>query len=161
MENQGKPIPRITVGQYEGTPIDQLPVGYLRWMLGQDFPREWLEIAKAKVDASPLYKGSLVASKHAIDRYSLRFLKRWTAYRYGGKDNNDGIATFLVKQAEEAWNQGQDVSKNRHKDDGIVKYYKGILYVFNQGKEFPEYVELITVMERTKHIPNVPLDTRT
>lgn len=146
MENQGKPIPRINVGKYAGTPIDQLPVSYCRWMLGQDFPLEWLQIAKAKVEASPMHSEPLTVSRHALDRFSLRFLKTWTTYKYTQKGEYDGIATFLVKQATEAWEKGEDVSKNRHQDDGIVKRYKGIKYVFNQSETFPEYRELITVM---------------
>lgn len=165
MDKPNRPMPKIDVGQYEGTPIDQLPVGYCRWMLTQDFPLEWLEIAKMKVDASPLYKGTLVASMHAIDRFSLRFLKRWQEAQArnlaGCRDKRDGIGTFVVKQAEKAWNEGKDVSKKRHKDDGIVMEYEGILYVFQQSPHFPDYKDLITVMERTRHIPNVPVDTGT
>lgn len=152
MENSNRQVPRgqipkINVGQYAGIPIDQLPVPYCRWMLTQDFPREWLEIAKMKCDASPQYKGTLVASKHAIDRFSVRFLSFWTEYKFKcGARGYDGIATFLVKLAEEAWKEGADVSKNRHQDDGIVLEYKGIKFVFNQGKVFPQYRELITVM---------------
>lgn len=146
-EEPRKPIPKINVGQYEGTPIDKLPVRYCRWMLMQDFPKEWLEIAKAKCDASPQYKGTLVASKHAIDRFSVRFLHLWTWYKVEcGMKEYEGIATFVVKLAEEAWEKGVDVSKNRHKDDGIVKEYKDIKFVFDQGKVFTEYRELITVM---------------
>lgn len=147
MEKPSGEIPRINVGKYSGTPIDQLPVSYCRWMLGQDFPREWLEIAKAKVEASPMYNEPLTVSRHAIDRFSVRFLKHWTEHKVArGTGEYDGIATFLVKQATEAWEKGSDVSKNRHQDDGIVKQYKGIKYVFNQSQVFPEYRELITVM---------------
>ena len=147
MEGQDKPIPRINVGKYAGTPIDQLPVSYCRWMLSQDFPLEWLEIAKKKVDASPMHNEPLAVSRHAIDRFSVRFLKHWTAHKVSrGTKEYDGIATFLVKQATEAWEKGTDVSKNRHQDDGIVKRYNGIKYVFNQSKAYPEYKELITVM---------------
>lgn len=147
MEQQDKPIPRITVGKYAGTPIDQLPVSYCRWMLSQDFPPEWLEIARRKVEASPMYNEPLSVSRHAIDRFSVRFLKYWTEYKVScGTHEYDGIATFFVKLATEAWEKGEDISKNRHQDDGIVKRYKGIKFVFNQSKVFPEYRELITVM---------------
>lgn len=146
MGNESKPIPRINVGKYAGTPIDQLPVSYCRWMLGQDFPKEWLEIAKAKVEASDTYNEHMSLSRHAIDRFSIRFIKLWTTYRYADKRNTDGIATFLVKQAERAWKNGVDVSKNRHQDDGIIKEYRGVKYVFNQSEQYPDYLELITVM---------------
>lgn len=147
MENQDKPIPRITVGKYAGTPIDQLPVSYCRWMLSQDFSLEWLEIARKKVEASPMHNEPLAVSRHAIDRFSVRFLKHWTEYKVSrGTQEYDGIATFLVKMATDAWEKGDDVSKNRHQDDGVVKRYKGIKFVFNQSETFPEYRELITVM---------------
>lgn len=151
----------MQVGKYQGVPIDQLPASYCRWLLSQDFPVEILEIAKAKVDASPTYSEPLAVSRHALDRFSLRFLHKWFEYKGTMRTGYDGMATFLVKLATEAWEQGKDVSKNRHQDDGIVKQHKGILFVFNQSKQFPEYKELITVMERTKHIPSVPLDNGT
>lgn len=106
-----------------------------------------MEIARKKVEASPIYNEPLSVSRHAIDRFSVRFLKDWTAYKVSrGTQDYDGIATFLVKQAEEAWANGRDVSKNRHQDDGIVKEYKGVKYVFNQSRTYPVYRELITVM---------------
>ena len=146
-----KRTPCIDVGKYAGTPIDQLPVSYCRWMMGQDFPLEWLEIARNKVAASPMNNEHLTVSRHALDRYSKRFISRWirhldTFHGKQARESADGMATFVVKQATEAWEKGRDVSKNRHQDDGIVKEYKGIKYVFNQSKQFPEYRELITVM---------------
>lgn len=147
MGNESNKIPVITVGEYAGTPIDQLPVSYCRWMLGQDFPEEWMLIAKKKVEASPLYNEHMSVSRHALDNFSVRFLYLWTAYKFSRKDEPyDGIATFLVKQASEAWQHGEDISKKRHKKDGIIKRYNGVKYVFNQSKMFPEYKDLITVM---------------
>jgi len=147
MEKPNKPMPRINISPFEGTPIDQLPVSYCRWMLMQDFfPREWMEIAKAKVDASPIHNEPIFISRHALDRFSIRFLREWTEYKFTHKAEYDGIATFLVKRAKEAWEKGNDVSKKRHRSDGIVKQYKGIKYVFNQSRRYPEYLELITVM---------------
>lgn len=146
MGEQYPKIPVINVGRYAGTPIDQLPTSYLRWMLGQDFPAEWLEIAKKKVEQSPFSNEPLTVSRHAIDRFSMRFLTMWQAHLGMALPKHDGIATFLVKLGEEAWEKGRDVSKNRHQDDGIVKEWRGIKFVFNQSERFPEYRELITVM---------------
>jgi hypothetical protein len=145
MEKRRTPMPKITVGRYAGTPIDQLPVSYLRWMLTQQFPKEWLEIAKKKVDASPMYNEYMSVSRHAIDRFSERFLHLWLK-PFQKRETKDGIATFLVKLAERAWAEGTDVSKRRHRDDGIVKELEGVKYVFNVGREFPDYKDLITVM---------------
>lgn len=145
MKKQRITIPRMNVGKYAGIPIDQLPVSYCRWMLTQSFPREWLEIAKKKVEASPISGEYLSMSRHVIDRFSERLLHLWLKpFRDGAIDY--GIATFLAKFAERAWSEGEDVSKHRHQDDGIVKKLDGIMFVFNVGKEFPEYKDLITVM---------------
>lgn len=141
-----KGIPKINVGRYAGTPIDQLPNSYLRWMLGQDFPKEWLEVAKRKLDASPYSDEYLTVSRHAYDQFSLRFLDMFVAYLHTPQVKHDGIGTFLVKQAQEAWDNGQDVSKRRHRDDGTVKLLRGIKWVFGTNAAFPDYKELITVM---------------
>lgn len=144
-------IPIINVGKYRGTPIEQLPNSYLRWMLGQRFPKEWLEIAKRKVDASPYSDDPMMVSRHALDQFSIRFLNHWQSYKnLALSEKYDGMATYLAKLARNAWVFGEDVSKNRHQDDGIVKkhrvFHEELLFVFNQNPDFPEYVELITVM---------------
>lgn len=138
-------VPTINVGRYAGTPIDKLPNSYLRWMVGQDFPKEWLEVARAKLEKSDYNDTYLTLSRHAIDMYSKRFLARWVKSE-GGNGEGDGLATFLVKQAELAWKNGTDVSKHRHQDDGIVREWEGVRFVFNVNKNFPDYKELITVM---------------
>lgn len=144
MENESSKVPRINVGEYAGTPIDQLPLSYCRWMLGQDFPAEWVEIARRKVKASPSHDDKMILSKHALDQFSTRFLKHWTEHKYTqGIERHDGLATFLVKRAREAWDFGEDVSKGRHKNDGIVKACRGIKYVFSSTAKS---LELITVM---------------
>ena len=138
-------IPIINVGRYSGTPIDKLPASYLRWMLAQDFPQEWKNIAKAKVEESPVYGEPLVISMHAIDRFSVRFIRTWQDHMMAKHSPRDGLATFLVKQAELAWKEGKDVSKNRDDDDGVIKLHKGIKYVFSKNDS--TYRELITVMD--------------
>ena len=147
MEKPKGEIPVINVGRYAGTPIDKLPSSYLRWMLSQDFPPAWMAIAKAKVGESEVHNEWLSVSKHSIDRFSIRFIRLWQDYLLSKHSEHEGIATFLMKLAEIAWREGKDVSKDRHKDDGIIKLYKGVKYVFAQGKQFPEYIELITVMD--------------
>lgn len=148
-EETARGVPIINVGRYAGTPIEQLPNSYLRWMVGQDFPEEWVELALKKLAASSYDDSYLSLSRHAIDMYSKRFLYRWLPGEARRKDG-DGIATFLVKQAERAWNEGLDVSKHRHQDDGIVKALDGVLYVFHVSEKFPDYKELITVMSRDR-----------
>lgn len=134
-------IPKITVGRYAGTPIDQLPNSYLRWMLTQDFPKAWLDIAREKLKESPYSDEYLSISRHAYDQFSLRFMDRFEARQ----DETIGLGTFIVREAERAWKEGRDVSKRRHQDDGICKEFEGIVWVFNVSPNYPDYKDVITV----------------
>lgn len=142
----------MTVGKYAGTPIDQLPHSYLRWMMTQKFPKELLEVVEKKLKASDYNDLHLAVSRHALDMYSKRFLFRWMKsehVRDGLGREGDGIATHVAKEAEVAWTEGVDVSKHRHQDDGIVKLYDGVLFVFKVNPAFPDYRDLVTVMDST------------
>lgn len=141
------PIPVITVGRYAGTPIDQLPNSYLRWMITQDFPKDWLACAKRKLEESDYNDLYLHVSRHTIDMFSKRFLFKWIQSENNKGDDGDGLATYVAKQAEEAWDKGTDVSKHRHETDGIVKEYKDIKWVFGVNPNFPDYRDVITVMQ--------------
>lgn len=141
-----KIIPTITVGRYAGVKIDKLPHSYLRWMLTQDFPRLWLDCAKEKLEASNYGDLHLSVSRHAIDMFSKRFLDRWLQLSRT-RENDPGLASYIAQLAQEAWEKGQNVSKKRHQDDGIVKEFLGIKFVFSVSKEFPDYKDVITVMD--------------
>lgn len=139
------PAPVINVGKYAGTEIDKLPEPYLRWMVGQDFPKEWLDIVM-KILRAYDDPHSIFVTRHAIDRYSQRFLYRWI------QDCNecgllDGLATYVTKKAEQAWEKGRNVSKYRYAKDGVIKEWEDVHFVFVVNRNFPEYKELITVME--------------
>lgn len=110
-------------------------------MISQDFPKEWLDIARKKLSESPYSDEYLNVTRHAYDQFSLRFLSMWQT---DGQEM--GIGTFIVKRAEEAWKAGEDVSKHRHQDDGIVKLWRGVKWVFRVSPMFPDYKELITCM---------------
>lgn len=139
--SHSRKIPIINVGKYAGTPIDQLPNSYLRWMLTQNFPDEWIKIAKEKLKESPYSNDSISISRHAYDQYSLRFINRFNSRR----NKNMGFGTFIAKEANHAWKKGKDVSKHRHKDDGTLKEYMGIIWVFNISKTFRDYKDVITI----------------
>ena len=141
-----KEIPVITVGRYAGTPIDKLPNSYLRWMISQRFPKEWLECAREKLEKSDYSDLYLNVSRHAIDMFSKRFLFKWLKSENDLGDAGDGLATFIAKRAEEAWEKGTDVSKHRHQDDGVIKEWRGIKWVFNVSQDYPDYLDVITVM---------------
>lgn len=139
-------VPVITVGRYAGTPIDQLPNSYLRWMMYQDFPREWLECAHEKLSQSEYNDTHINISRHAVDMFSKRFFSLWIPEIRSG-ENGKGLGTFIAELAEEAWNHGEDVSKNRHQSDGIIKKWKGVKFVFIVSKTFPQYKDVVTVFE--------------
>lgn len=137
-----KDIPKMTVGKYAGVQIDKLPNSYLRWMLGQDFPKLWLDIAKEKLAESPYSNDPIMVSRHAIDQFSLRFIEKWINAH--GSTGEVGLGTFIAKEAERAWSEGINVSKHRHKDDGIAKMLDGIVWIFGQNPNYPEYRDVIT-----------------
>lgn len=142
--------PVMLVGRYAGTPVDQLPNSYLRWIIGQDFPKIILDAAKKKLEQSNYNDLYLNVTRHAIDMFSKRFLHDWITLLREKGDGADGIATFLVKLAQEAWEKGEDISKHRHQDDGIVKHWRGIKFVFGVNPNYPDYKDLITVMDGTE-----------
>src|SRR3990172_2144006 len=74
-EEMNKPV--ITLGKYAGKRIDTLPNSYLRWMITQDFPKEWMDCAKEKLEQSDHSDLNLNISRHAIDMFSKRFLTLW------------------------------------------------------------------------------------
>jgi hypothetical protein len=115
-------------------------------MMGQDFPKQWLECAKEKLANSDFDDTYLSLSRHAIDMFSKRFIRLWEAANFK-LDETVGLATFMVNLAQEAWDKGEDVSKHRHDKDGVIKAYKGIKWVFNVNPKFPDYKDVITVME--------------
>ena len=135
-------IPVITVGKYAGTKVDALPMSYLRWMLGQDFPEEWKQIARSKLGTDVMTKTQQVeVSRHAIDRFSLRHIQHWESRT----NSKTGMGTFLTEMAEKALLEGTDISKKRTKDDGQIFLYEGIKFVFTNPNE--PIRTLITVMD--------------
>lgn len=139
----------MEVGKYAGSYVDTLPNSYLRWLITQDFPKEILEAADKKLKTSDYNDLYLNVTRHAIDMFSKRFLMRWIKSEGHKGDNGCGLATFIATIAQEAWEKGTDVSKNRHKDDGIVKELDGLKWVFGVNPNYPDYREVITVMDST------------
>lgn len=75
-------------------------------------------------------------SRHALDGFSLRFMDKW--------DKVTGLATFVTRKATEAWEKGTDISKERFENDGIIKEFEGIKYVFSNNNDL-DYKEVITI----------------
>ncbi len=130
----------MEVGKYRGTPVDQLPNSYLRWMVRQSFPEEYLEAARRKLGASQYDDTHIEVSRHAMDMYSTRHLVDWITATNG----ETGIGTHVAKLANEAWDKGVVISKKRTKDDGIVKRWNGVDWVFSDNNE-GDLRSLITV----------------
>ena len=139
--------PIITVGRYSGIAIDKLPNSYLRWMLTQDFPKAWTECAKKKLSQSSYNDLYLEVTRHAIDMFSRRFLSLWVQSEASKGEEALGIASFMANLAQEAWDKGEDKSKHRHQDDGVVRVYSGIKWVFGTNPNLPEFKDVITVMD--------------
>lgn len=141
-----KKSPIIKVGRYAGKSVDVLPNSYLRWVITQKFPQNILDAANDKLKGSDYGDLYLNVTRHAIDMYSKRFLFTWIQRENYAGNKATGLATFIAKSAQEAWDKGKDVSKHRHEDDGIIKEYDGIQWVFGVNSNFPEYKDVITVM---------------
>jgi len=147
-----KEVPVITIGKYRGMKIDQLPNSYLRWMvMQQGMPEEWLECAKNKLKQSDYDNTGINISRHAIDMFSKRFLHQWVKENNIDVESSNlkavGLGTYMAHLAQKAWENGDDISKHRHPTDGIVRVYNGIKWVFALNPKYPEYKELVTVME--------------
>lgn len=142
--------PIMPLGRYAGKPVASLPNSYLRWMLSQKFPKTLLEAAEKKLKASSYSDLYLHVTRHAIDMFSKRFLHLWlTHVREDGKDAV-GLASFIATLAQAAWERGSDISKHRHQDDGVVKALEGVQWVFGVNPDFPEYRDVVNVMDGTE-----------
>lgn len=136
----------MEVGRYAGAFVDTLPNSYLRWIIAQDFSKEILEAAKKKLEESDYNDIYLNVTRHAIDMFSKRALNLWGESQGNRGDDAIGIGTYVAMLAQDAWDKGLDISKNRHKDDGIIKEYMGIGWVFAVNDNYPDYKELITII---------------
>ena len=149
MEHTHSPV--MKVGKYAGKRVEQLPNSYLRWMMTQKFPKEILQAAQNKLKTSDYFDLYLSVSRHAIDMYSKRFLFRWMKIEHMRDEvakEGDGLATHIAKEAQIAWEKGDDVSKDRYDGDGIIKLHDGVLWVFKVNEEFPDYKVVVTVMDK-------------
>ena len=137
----------MVVGRYAGVQVYRLPNSYLRWLITQDFPKDILETARRKLKDSDYNDLYLHVSRHAIDMFSKRFLDLWLS---SGDHETIGLGSFIAILAQEAWEKGADLSKHRHQNDGVVKEWRGIQWVFGCNVNFPDYKDLITCMGSEK-----------
>ena len=150
-EAPNQPIPVMEVGRYAGRRVDTLPLSYLRWVISQDFSKDILECAIEKLKNSEYNDLPIDVSRHAIDMFSKRFLALWVGSEGKKEEGAIGLASFIAILAQEAWEKGEDVSKYRHQDDGVVKRWKDIKWVFGVNPNYPDYLSVITVMDSSEH----------
>lgn len=140
--NRNSPI--FAFGKYKGVKVSQVPMSYLRWILGQTkFPAEFKEYAKYKIDKNKTTNADIDVTRHAYDSFSLRYLRLWQNSNIGMLGKQVGMGSFLAEMSQRAWEEGKDVSKDRHQDEELIKLYQGVKFVFNKD---PSYRVLITVM---------------
>lgn len=135
-------IPTMPYGKYKGTKIDQLPNSYLKWMLGHDFPEEYLRYARKKVNSNITSSIDINVTRHALDKFSLKYMHLWKPVKLGN-GVYEGFASYVARVAYEALESGEDVSKHRRNDDETRKKKDEVTYVFNSKGT---YKTLITVI---------------
>lgn len=117
-------------GRHKGTLYTRLPISYLKWMVQVNHDRK--DIAEAELDRRGTTTPTLEISFHAIDRASTRKLKIWEKTR----KNGEGIASWLIRVAEEAYEKKSLNKRRQYK-------YMGMRFVFSEGGEWPT---LVTIM---------------
>lgn len=142
MEQKKNKPPIMQIGKYRGVPIDKLPNSYLKWMLSKDFPEEYLKYARMKVNTNSTSSIDLNVTRHAIDRFSLRYMNTWKPIKVSN-GVYEGLASYIARIAFEALHDGKDISKHRRNDDEMRMIKDGITYVFNSTGD---YKTLITVL---------------
>lgn len=128
-----KNAPKMQFGKYKGTKVSDLPNSYLKWMLGQKFPEELLAIAREKLSTNKTVSHDLEVTRHAVDKFSLLYLGLWKQAPY--REYGLGLASYIAHVAMQAFHEGTDVSRKRHKDENVTKELNGIKYVFNRDGE--------------------------
>lgn len=125
----------LPFGKHAGMRVTHVPIDYLQWLSRKDrfvFDCvDYVQVAKDEcVRRGTSYEG-IMPSHHAVDRFSQRFLSKWT-------ERNIGLSTYISMLSEIAWNEG--IVKGQQSDgDGLItikKVFDGVCYVFacnNQG----------------------------
>lgn len=100
-------------GKHRGKPIEQIPVGYLRWMVGARHGEA--ERARAELQRRGSVLPTIEISGHAIDRASLYLRRTWHETR----GEKEGLHAWLVRKATEALAKGERRTPTRIEYDGI------------------------------------------
>jgi len=100
-------------GRHRGTPYTQMPVSYLRWMVGCNHSRA--AIAQAELDRRGTPLPEIDISGHAIDRASLRVRRTW----HESRAEDEGLYSWLVRISTEALERNETDSRGRFLHDKV------------------------------------------
>jgi len=129
-------------GKHKGTLVTRVPVGYLRWAVGQeagcpvelpDGTRVPFEaVARAEIARRGDRLQDIEVSGHAIDRLSQRFLKVWEDRRREG----EGLYTWAQREALELSRTPLENCK-AHTEHTITVHAHGAYWVIQRNLVIP------------------------
>jgi len=125
---------RIAHGRHQGKKLNQVPVGYLRWMVNVKHGNA--DLASAELKRRGTIKPEIDISGHAIDRASQRLLKKWKSC---GMDI--GLYSWLAGMAKQALDHGVKTVN----DCGVSVKYQGIKFMFQMDCEWPVLKTVVVV----------------
>lgn len=126
-----------TFGKFEGQLLTRIPVGYLQWAINTNvdtildtvegkFP--FHELAKAEIERRGERIKDMDISAHAIDRFSLKYLKVW-------RDNrkpDEGLMSFMQRMGLEAWQNRWTLPHDKQEDNHWKVFHIGIEWCFEE-----------------------------
>ena len=143
----------LTFGKHKGERWTRVPKDYLIWMCNtpmdngnnENAKKAEKELARRGTDLGNM---SIELSPHSIDRASLNLRKKW---HETAKDENEGLYTWLMRVATEAWEnlKERDEASGKDKEDRSDKriHYLGMKFIFAYGTYYPT---LKTIMKSNK-----------
>lgn len=110
----------VQFGKYDGQRITRLPYSYLMWAVANDVQasvttrdgdKPFCLVAAAEIKRRGERIMDIDVSAHALDRISLRYLKKWQLER----GHEEGLVNWAQRHAREAWTARTVADQ---KDDG-------------------------------------------
>lgn len=117
----------IQFGKYDGQRVTRVPYSYLKWAISnevaapvttRDGDRPFHEVAAAEIKRRGERMQSIDITSHAVDKLSLRHLKKWKADR----GNDEGLYSWAQRRAMEAWN-ARTVADQRDDEVWEIKHF--------------------------------------
>lgn len=137
-----QPHKTLAFGKHQGLLLTRVPISYLKWMV----KNQTVQHADAQEELDrrgiPLDGFKVEVSGHALDRAST---KCWGFYKMHRKTDEEGLWSWLHREAELALAQGQ-----MPPDKPDIRYWQNMKWVFNHQAAVPV---LMTVMPKTMTTP--------